>query len=104
MRVVSSPLDPLAHFSAVSTLRKRDVEALLGSYDSDPVGALAIAMQRVLDLPGEVFPALVRAAGFPAERQRRLLDHDVRALDELARELNETRTLTAADVHDPTQP
>ncbi|MFN8020028.1 MAG: hypothetical protein U0Q03_00750 [Acidimicrobiales bacterium] len=79
----------------MSTLRKRDVEALMGTYDSDPVGALATAMQRALDLPGEVFPALVRAAGFPAERQRRLLDHDVRALDELARELNETRTLGA---------
>lgn len=82
----------------VQSLRKRDVETLLASYDGDPVGALAAAMRIVLGMPGEVFPALVRAAGFTPDRQQRLLAHDVRALDELARELNETRTLgTAGD-------
>ena len=80
----------------VRSLRKRDVESLLAAYDGDPVGALASAMRIVLEMPGEVFPALVRAAGFPPERQQRLLAHDVRALDELARELNETRTLAPA--------
>lgn len=80
----------------VRSLRKRDVETLLADYDGDPVGALAAAMRIVLDMPGEVFPALVRAAAFPAERQQRLLAHDVRALDELARELNELRTLSTA--------
>ncbi|MCB1000107.1 MAG: hypothetical protein R2713_02090 [Ilumatobacteraceae bacterium] len=78
------------------SLRKRDVETLLADYDGDPVGALAAAMQQVLEMPGEVFPALVRAAGLPVDRQRRLLDHEVDALDELARELNETRTLGSA--------
>ncbi len=77
-------------------LRKRDVEELLATYDDDPVGALAHAMRIVLERPDEVFPALVRAAGFDTARTEQLLAHDVRALDDLARELNETRTLGAA--------
>lgn len=84
------------HTVTVRSLRKTEVEALLAGYDSDPVGALAAAMRIVLEMPGEVFPALVRAAGFPADREQRLLAHDVRSLDELARELNELRTLTSA--------
>jgi hypothetical protein len=80
----------------VATLRKHHVEALLGSYDHDPIDALARAMRIVLGRPDDVFPALVRAAGFGVERTELLLAHDVRALDDLARELNETRTLGAA--------
>lgn len=74
-------------------LRKRDVEALLAGYDDDPVGALTIALRRVLDRHEASFAELVVIAGFDESRQRALLAHDVGALDALAAELNERRRL-----------
>ena len=93
-------------------LTKRDVEALLERDDVDPVGALSTALRRVLpegpesagtsgsdDSEGRGTPAgaewarLVRAAGFDPERETALLAGDQVALDALAAELNEVRTL-----------
>jgi hypothetical protein len=74
-------------------LRKRDVERLLSSYDDDPTGALTQALARVLGLEGSTWEEVVRAADLPPARQRALLAGDQDALDDLARELNENRTI-----------
>jgi hypothetical protein len=77
----------------MAVLRKRHVEQLLSDYDTDPVGALTTAMRIVLDRPDADFRSLVLAAPFDADRRDRLLAEEVAQLDELARELNETRML-----------
>ncbi|MGD9702195.1 MAG: hypothetical protein AB7Q42_13475 [Acidimicrobiia bacterium] len=74
-------------------LRKRDVEALLGRFDDDPVGALTTALRKVLDRPDATWEELLDAAGLPDDRRRALAHSDQDALDELARDLNELRTL-----------
>jgi hypothetical protein len=77
----------------VSRLRKRDVEVLLETYDTDPIGALTHALRHVLDDPSGSFPSLVGAAPIDDRRRALLLAHQVEALDELLAELNEVRTL-----------
>ncbi|MFM2182525.1 MAG: hypothetical protein RJB61_819 [Actinomycetota bacterium] len=77
----------------MARLRKSDVEALLDRYDADPVRALTTAMRRVLDQPEAQWPHLLDASGLPAERVALLRAGDQRALDELAAELNEHRSL-----------
>ena len=74
-------------------LRKRDVEALLDCFDDDPVGALTVALRRVLGRPDATWPALLEAAPLSPDRRQALADADQDALDALARELNELRTL-----------
>lgn len=78
------------------SLRKRDVEALLASYDHDPVAALTAALRVVLALPHAGFDELLAAAPIDDVRRVGLARHDLAALDDLARELNETRTLAPA--------
>ena len=75
------------------TLRKRDVEALLATYDADPVAALTAALRIVLDRPDADYRTLVTTGPFDDERRTRLLVGDVATLDALTRELNETRCL-----------
>ena len=74
-------------------MTKRDVEALLGSYDDDPIAALTTALRLVLERNDDSWPALVQAAGFTETRAAALLVGEPIALDDLARELNELRTL-----------
>ncbi|MFM8310792.1 MAG: hypothetical protein ACKOAZ_02725 [Ilumatobacteraceae bacterium] len=74
-------------------LRKADVEALLDRYDDDPVGALIVALRRVLDRPAGRWEELLDASGLPASRVAALRAGDQRSLDELAAELNEQRSL-----------
>ena len=74
-------------------LTKRQVEALLSGYDADPVGTLSVALRTVLDRDDAVWPELVAAAGFTPSRTAALLVGEEGALDDLARELNELRTL-----------
>ena len=78
-------------------LRKRDVEHLLASYDDDPVVALAHALRTLLDCPAADFDELVGRlrddGNVSPTRARALLDRNLVALDELARDLNETRAL-----------
>lgn len=61
-------------------------------YDADPVAALTTAMQIVLERD-EAWPTLVHAAGFEPTRSAALLVGEPGALDALARDLNECRTL-----------
>ena len=77
----------------MNRLGKRDVEALMTDIETEPVGAMTTALQHVLDRPDLVFDQLVELAPIEPSLQRRLHDRDEEALDELARELNETRTL-----------
>jgi len=51
----------------------------------------------VLEQPDANYRSLVLAAPFDVDRRTRLLAADVVTLDELARELNETRTLSPRD-------
>ena len=78
----------------MTTLRKRDVEAMMTRYEYDPLAALTDALRVVLDLPQADWPALLDAAGFTTHRRRRLEQLDQRAFDELLTELNELRGLT----------
>ncbi len=66
---------------------------LLASYDLDPVGALTIALRRVLDQPDATWPDLLASAGFSDTRRAALLVGEARTLDTLAAELNELRAL-----------
>jgi hypothetical protein len=77
----------------VRALAKRHVEALLANYDDDPVGALTVALRTLFGVPHAAFDELVTMAGFDQVRRGALLAHDPAALDALAGELNEVRTL-----------
>jgi hypothetical protein len=78
----------------VARLGKADVEALLAAYDADPVGALTAALRLVLEQPSWSWDDLV--AALPPSRRAGLLAQDPDALDALAAELNELRTVAAA--------
>jgi hypothetical protein len=82
----------------VARLTKRDVEQLLATYDDDPVGALTVALRRLVatadpSAPGASWPQLVAIAIDDPQRRASLLAADVDALDDLARELIERRGL-----------
>jgi hypothetical protein len=77
----------------MARLRKSDVEALFDRYDTDPIGALTDALRRVLDRPDGSWQQLLTAAPLDDARRGLLASGDTRALDELARELNEHRML-----------
>ncbi|MDP2290155.1 MAG: hypothetical protein Q8M22_03140 [Actinomycetota bacterium] len=79
----------------MNRLKKADVEALLATYDADPVGALTVALRVVLDQPTGEWTSLLKSAGLSCARRIRLQGNDAAALDELAAELNELRTLPA---------
>lgn len=74
-------------------LRKADVEALLRDYDQDPIGALTAALRIVLDRPRDDWAALLVAAPLSDSRRGALLVGDQTALDELAAQLNEVRSV-----------
>jgi len=79
--------------TSAAPLGKRHVEALLATYDDDPVAALTVALRQWRDEPTASFDDLVRGLGLSAPRTASLLARDVDALDALARELNEERTI-----------
>ena len=74
-------------------LTKRAVETLLQAYDHDPVGALTTSLRIVLNRPDDDFDELIAHADLDDQRRKRLLQRQPDALDELAAELNERRTL-----------
>lgn len=77
----------------MTRLNKFDVEQLMNDYDADPMGALSAALAKVLDLHGATWPELVAAAPLDAAVRAALLEGSQDALDSLARDLNELRTL-----------
>ena len=79
--------------SGVARLGKRDVEQLLATYDAAPVEAVRRALTKVLDRPGADWSAVLAASGLPPATVAALQAGDPLALDDLARTLNELRTL-----------
>ena len=80
----------------IARLKKADAARLLDTYDADPIAALTTALRVALDLPLATWPALIAAAPIDDDRRTRLLRGDIAALDALAAELNERRTLYGA--------
>lgn len=84
---------------AIARLTKRHVEHLFDDYDADPVAALTHALAIVHDDVDAAargvaaFDDLVRRSGFDADTTTALLARDIRAMDHLARSLNEQRGL-----------
>ncbi len=66
---------------------------MLREFDADPIGTLTIALRVVLERGDATWPELVAAAQLTDTRSVALLVGEHRALDELATELNELRTL-----------
>ncbi len=79
--------------TAIARLKKAHVERLLADYDADPMGALTVSLRIVLDRSDANWTELLDAAPIDADRRRRLVAADERALDQLAAELNERRGL-----------
>jgi hypothetical protein len=79
------------------TLKKGDVEILLATYDADPVAAVENALRRLLRQPeasyDDMLRTLVEQGRLNEDRWQALTDRQLGALDLLAAELNETRTL-----------
>ena len=73
-------------------LTKSEVERLMNDYDRDPVAALARAVAAVLGRNDLDWAALLAAAPIDEPTRSALLARDQRALDALARDLNELRT------------
>jgi hypothetical protein len=72
-------------------LKKREAEELLGSFDTDPIGALTRSLRIATGRPHATWEHLL--ALFPRWRRDLLLSGDAAALDSLAAEMNETRTV-----------
>ena len=86
---------PFAQEATTARLTKREVERLLADYDADPVAALTASLRRLTGLAGASWDELVPLATSDHDRRAALLAADGRALDDLARELNELRQLDA---------
>ncbi|MEO6126345.1 MAG: hypothetical protein ABIR32_21810 [Ilumatobacteraceae bacterium] len=78
---------------AIARLSKRNVEGLFAIYDADPVAALTIALRRVLDQDDATWPELLASAPITDTRRAALLVGEQGALDALAAQLNELRSL-----------
>lgn len=72
-------------------LKKREVESLLGRLDAQPIEALTESLRVVLGRPNATWEHLL--LNLPAARREALELGDDEALDSLATELNETRTV-----------
>ncbi len=83
----------MAAKARAAMLSKRDVERMLAEYDRDPVAALLAAMRIVLGRPFASWQTAMIECCAGANKMQQLLDFDQSALDDLARELNETRVI-----------
>jgi len=81
--------------SAGRRLTKAEAVALLRDFDSDPIDALSAALASLLERDGDTWPELLAAAPFTPTRRAALLTGEPGSLDDLAAELNETRSLPA---------
>jgi hypothetical protein len=79
--------------TVIAALKKTDVERLLADYDDDPLGALTTALRSALQMRDATWAELLAAAPLDAGRRQLLLSGDEAALDRLAAELNERRSL-----------
>jgi len=66
----------------------------MAGYDTDPIGALGVALRRALDAaPDATWNDLLAAAPLDPSTREALRQGDVAALDALATRLNEDRAL-----------
>lgn len=79
--------------ATAAMLSKRDVERMLNEFDRDPLAALLTAMRIVIGRPFATWQTAVIEYGCDRDVGQRLLNFDQSALDDLARELNETRMI-----------
>lgn len=81
----------------IARLTKHDAERLLAAYDGDPIGALTVALRRVLDEPEldwtDLLAAAVHRRRLTDSERGALLGGDTVSFDRLAQELNEQRDL-----------
>ena len=78
---------------AMRRLSKRDVEALLGEYDNNPVAALHAALSILIpDCPKD-WSGAVDCLQMTEAAKQSLRDHDTAALDALVKQFVETRSL-----------
>jgi hypothetical protein len=77
----------------MSSLTKRDVEALLRDYDSDPVAALLSALTKVWLVSEFTWNDAVDRLQVDEETRAKLRGCSVDALDDLAKQLVENRGL-----------
>ena len=73
-------------------LNKAEAVALLDGYDTSPQGALTVALRIVLGRPDATWAELLAHEAL-ADRRGELASGDRTAMDDLAAELNELRTL-----------
>lgn len=70
------------------------MEELFGTYDADPIRALSVALRAVLDEPADTaWPELLARATITDSLRAALLNGEQAALDALAADLNEFRSL-----------
>lgn len=74
-------------------LKKVEVEAMLDSYDEDPVTALTTALSLILEADQPSWVHLVQLAGKTEVQRNALVAHETVALDELLKQLVENRSL-----------
>ena len=77
----------------MSSLSKRDVEALLRDYDSDPVATLLSALSKVWLASELTWNGAVDRLQVDEETRAKLRSRSVDALDDLAKQLVENRGL-----------
>ena len=83
----------IAARAKAATLSKRDVERMLDEYDRDPLAALLTAMRIVLGRPYATWLTAVLESCDDVKKRQQLLNSEQSALDDIARELNETRMI-----------
>jgi hypothetical protein len=77
----------------MNSLTKRDVEALLRDYDSDPLAALLTALTKMWNVSELSWDDAVTRLPMSDEDKSHLRQHSLNALDELAKQLVENRGL-----------
>jgi len=74
-------------------LSKRDIEALLGQYDNDPVDALHTALRILIPMCPDDWNTTVALLSVSEEQKTALCAGKIEALDSLVKQLVETRGL-----------
>ncbi len=80
-------------FSRACKLTKHDAEVLMNNFDRNPQLALTQALRTATGMHNASWRSLVEVASPDSEANQQLLSLDLLALDQLAKRLNESRTL-----------
>ena len=83
----------IASRAKATALSKRDVERMLDEFDRSPQDALLTAMRIVIGRPNAAWNTAVLEYCDDAKKRQQLLNFEQSGLDDLVRELNETRMI-----------